>query len=195
MKKGNFNTEFNKEELLKSLDIASKRLEKNEARNLGIDSSSIEKALGEIDDEALLILKCNLLLEERINEIIASSNIYPLDIEKLKLSYYQKLCFVKEVLKATRITDILLTLHELRNIIAHSLKLDLRIKKVEKLRQICIKSYENMSIKINKLSSKAIILFSLNLVLGYLRASFDEGFLLVSTKIKLSELENLMKED
>jgi hypothetical protein len=195
MKKGNFNTEFNKEELLKSLDIASKRLEKNEARNLGIDSSSIEKALGEIDDEALLILKCNLLLEERINEIIASSNIYPLDIEKLKLSYYQKLCFVKEVLKATRITDILFTLHELRNIIAHSLKLDLRIKKVEKLRQICIKSYENMSIKINKLSSKAIILFSLNLVLGYLRASFDEGFLLVSTKIKLIELENLMKED
>jgi hypothetical protein len=99
---------------------------------------AFEAQFAEIDESALIVLKCHLILEGVLDNIIATIFFHPEHLREARLSFSQKVriarsyCLHKDTLPIwTQIS----ALNALRNEVAHKLEDEKRARKMDALRQ------------------------------------------------------------
>lgn len=90
-----------------------------------------------VDDEALVVLKGHLIVEEKLDEIIEAFVFHPQQLETARLSFAQKVAIARSISldePENTVWDLILKLNTLRNRLAHSLDGTARDKAMEVLR-------------------------------------------------------------
>jgi hypothetical protein len=90
-----------------------------------------------VDDEALVVLKGHLIVEEKLDEIIEAFVFHPEQLEAARLSFAQKVVIARSLSldeHENTVWDLILKLNTLRNRLAHSLDGTARDRAMEALR-------------------------------------------------------------
>lgn len=84
----------------------------------------IQRHLDKSDDQILVILRCHLLVEERLRDIVAQASRAPEELEEARLSFYQVLCLSRAIIGRQQepAWAFMKRLNEVRNKIAHHLE-------------------------------------------------------------------------
>jgi hypothetical protein len=93
----------------------------------------------ESDDEALIILKGHLVVEERITAVIEKFVFHPEHLEKARLSFAQKVALARCLSRdesGNSVWELIEKLNSLRNKLSHSLDGEPRAKAMEALKAV-----------------------------------------------------------
>lgn len=103
------------------------------------DLELLARGFGTVDREALIVIKGHLLLEESLNFIIEKFVHHPANIERARLSFYQKVFLVKSMSVSNNddnIWNLVEKLNSLRKDFAHNLESERRNDKIQIIRQL-----------------------------------------------------------
>lgn len=130
----------------------------------------------ETDDAATMVLKGQLVLEEKINAIIDQFVFHPDLLDNARLTFAQKLSIVRSLSldeHENSMWDLIERINKLRNVLAHSLKDSSRVDAMNALRSTYSK--ECVLADWEKKNEALLILSAVAHCLGFLNAFEQEG--------------------
>jgi len=131
-----------------------------------------------VDEQAQILLKGHLLIEEKLYDIISNFVFHPDALEKAKLGFYQKLHLARSLSldeSNSSMWELVLAINSLRNKIAHKLATEEREKPLELVKMLFTKEMAEDELK-NVWDTQGAVVglsYSISLVLGFL-LSFEK---------------------
>lgn len=131
-----------------------------------------------VDEQAQILLKGHLLIEEKLYDIISNFVFHPDLLEKAKLGFYQKLHLARSFSLDeynSSIWELILSLNSLRNKIAHKLAIEEREKPMDQVKALYMKEMGDDELKDVWNTQGAVVglSYSISLALGFL-LSFEK---------------------
>jgi hypothetical protein len=126
-----------------------------------------------VDEQAQILLKGHLLIEEKLYDIISNFVFHQDALEKAKLGFYQKLHLARSLSldeSKNSMWELVLAVNSLRNKIAHKLAIEEREKPLEHLKALYKKEMADDELE-NVWDTQGTIVglsYSISLILGFL---------------------------
>jgi hypothetical protein len=129
-----------------------------------------------VDDEAVIILKGHLVLEERLNAIFKKFVFNPDHLERARLTFAQKLAVARSISldqDKHSLWELVEKLNTLRNKLSHSLDGEARERAKEAVRAVYIREQGELS-EFQNADDRVFLVAALALCLGFLHACESE---------------------
>lgn len=141
------------------------------------DVSRFQKYLPENRDQTLIILKCHLMIEELLREIIDRSVGDPSALEDARLNFNQCRCLAKAFLANRKwdwLWDAIKKLNAVRNALAHNLEPQQIDWKISELTQYVMANNPVNNVSIRNLGDFEQALFRMHFCLSAARNSINK---------------------